>query len=104
MPPVKRPHPLDYLQELARRPTYDPRRSLKDQLRAIEVLKGWSLASREENDLENAYIYLGRATVIVNEHLPDHSQYNMITAKQQDDLSNVRFFKPLPTVSHLISL
>jgi len=90
MPPVKYPHPFEDLVELAKPVTYDPQRSFKDQLRAIDVLRGQSQDSREEGDLENAYIYLGRAAAVINEHLAHHSQYNMLTAKQQTDLANVR--------------
>lgn len=90
MPPVKHPHPFGDLVELAKPITYDPQRSFKDQLRAIDVLRGESQDSRDEGDLENAYIYLGRAAAVINDHLPHHSQYNMLTAKQQTDLASVR--------------
>jgi hypothetical protein len=90
MAPVKNPCPFEDLVELAKPITYDPQRSFKDQLRAIDVLRGQSQDSREGGDLENAYIYLGRAAAVINDHLPHHSQYNMLTVKQQTDLANVR--------------
>ena len=99
MPPVKHPHPFEDLVELAKPITYDPQRSLKEQFSAVDLLRRRSEVCRDEGDLENQYIYLGRAAAIINEHLPHHSQYNMITAKRQAHLAKVRaatFFR----VSH----
>lgn len=90
MAPVKHPRPFEDLLELAKPITYDAQRSFKDQLRAIDVLRAQSQDARDDGDLENAYIYLGRAAAVINDHLAAHSQYNMLTAKQQTDLANVR--------------
>lgn len=95
MAPVKHPLPFDDLLEVAKPITYDPQRSFKDQLRAIDVLRSQSQDARDEGDIENAYIYLGRAAAVINDHLPSHSQYNMLTAKQQNDLANVWLFQYL---------
>lgn len=90
MLPVKHPRPFDYLEELAKRTSYDPQRTLKDQVRAIDALRDWSEASQAKGDLENAYIYLGRAATVIKDHLPHHPQYHSLTVQQHADLANVR--------------
>lgn len=100
MPPAKYPLPFGDLVALSKPTAYDPQRSFKDHLRAIDVLMEQSEDSQEEGDLENEYIYLGRAAAIINDHLPLHSQYyNTLTAKRQADLANVR----ITTVSLVIT-
>lgn len=90
MSPVKEPQPLQTLIELTVPTTYDPERTFKEQLRAIEVLRELSHQAHEQGDLENAFVYLGRAASLVNNYLPNHSQYDVLSAKQQTDLAKVR--------------
>lgn len=90
MAPVKHPLEFERLVALAKPVAYDPERSLKDQLRAVEALQRQSKEAEELLDLENAYVYLGRAATVALDYLPLHSQYDMMTQKQQSELSKVR--------------
>ncbi|KAF8336547.1 uncharacterized protein EI90DRAFT_2911604, partial [Cantharellus anzutake] len=90
MAPTQRPRSLDELRELSRPNTYDPERSFKDQLRAIDALRNQSIHHKEKDDLENAYIYMAQATAIMLDKLPYHSQYDtVLSSKQKSDLASV---------------
>src|SRR5258707_7392205 len=86
------PRSLDELTELSRPTTYDPGRSFKDQLRAIDALRNQSIHHKEKNDLESAYIYMAQAAAIMLKKLPYHSQYDILTPRQKKDLASVRSY------------
>lgn len=102
MPPVKRPHPFEYIKELATHAPFDPELSLKDQLNAIDDLADRSQSFKDDDDLENAYISLGRAATIINVHLPNHSEYDMLPSKERVGLTIVRLPMSLSVLAYLI--
>jgi STAM-binding protein len=85
-----RPRSFEEIEELSKPIAYDPERSFKDQLRAIDTLRDQSMQHRKKGDLENAFIFMGQAAGVVVEKLPSHSQYHILSAKQKTDLAAVR--------------
>lgn len=87
----KQARSFDELLVIAKRISYDPARSLKDQLRAVEALRKHAEQCEDtKGELEDAFVYLYRSATIVNDYLPKHYQYGILTPKQQADLAKVR--------------
>lgn len=90
MAPLNPPLDFDDLRKLAEPSTYyDPHRSFEDQLLVIDFLRSQSQGAHDVGDIENEYVYLGRAAALMSDYLPSHSQYNLLTAEEQSDLANV---------------
>ncbi|KAF9518748.1 hypothetical protein BS47DRAFT_1312974 [Hydnum rufescens UP504] len=87
MAPTGRLRSFEEIEELSKPTAYDPERSFKDQLRAIDTLRDQSFEHRQKGDLENAYIFMARAAGVVLDKLPFHSQYDILSAKQKTDLA-----------------
>ena len=90
MAPTNRPRSFEEIEELSKPTAYDPERSFKDQLRAIDTLRDQSIYHRKKGDLENAFIFMARAAGVVVEKLPFHSQYDILSDQQKIDLAAVR--------------
>jgi USP8 dimerisation domain len=101
MAPTGRLRSLEEIEELSKLTAYDPERSFKDQLRALDALRKQSFEHRAKGDVENAYIFMARAAGIVDK-LPFHSQYDILSANQKTTLTAVclvSFFTPITALT-----
>ncbi|KAG8906984.1 hypothetical protein FRB99_005626 [Tulasnella sp. 403] len=82
------PRTIQELASVATIDTYDPSRSLKDQLRAAEHLRQQSKAFARQDDIEHAFVTAARAATLILDRIPYHSQYHTLTSTQRENLAS----------------
>ena len=91
----RRPHTISELAALASVDSYDPSRSLKEQLRTTNMLRKQGMQYYEEGDTEQAFVYLARAVNMLIEKLPSHKSFEDLPSRDQKTLTIVRLKKSI---------
>ncbi len=86
---MPRPRTLAELANVATTDSYDPSRSLKDQLRAADQLRRDAKGYAKQGQLEPAFVNAARAATMILEKMPSHPQYAGLKREQKDALKGV---------------